>query len=832
MNYKFLLFILVIIPYLLMSQPKNMGGAVKGEGIRGVKIGKIYGKVVDSESAEPLEFATVQIFSLKKDSLVGGGLVQSNGDFLVDALPIGKFKVVIKYTGYIDFVMQVGLFPPDKVEVDIGDITLKINQQIAGTVEVEAEKSTVMMSIDKRTYNVDKDISTKGGTAVDVMKNVSGVTVDADGNAQLRNQNPTIFVDGRPTMLALNQIPSDQIERIEIITNPSAKFDASATGGILNIIMKRNLLSGYNGMIMGGAGTWDRYNANTMLNIKERNWNLSTMYSFNQNVNDNDGSNNRTEFDINKNIKGGYVQNNIERTIRMHHNGSIGLDYYINNRNTISFVNSINTGDFTTSENQNFKRDSSTFFTYGFRNNFREVHYKNYNSKLMYKKLFPTAGKELTADLSYNYSKGENYYLFSTFKNISNSLNPLSFQNNYGGREEQQLVFQTDYVNPINDINKIEIGAKSVTKITESYNRTANTSILTEPFVRDGNLSNIYKITDIVNAAYVNYSSITIFTIAYQAGLRFEQSYYAGEILDKKLAFSYEYPTNSSNLLNALFPSLYFSKKMEGNQEVQLNFSRKIQRPNFFQLMPFIMFADNQNRRVGNPELKPEFKNIAELNYNKVFEKGNYLASLYFRYEEQPIVDVGYFSANPNESNILINTTVNGENGLRYGVENSYKYNITKFLEMNLNANTFYIYIKGVALPTLPAQVAEGYAFNAKANFTFKFPKDITLQVNSNYESERPVLLGYLNPVYAVDVSLNKNFGRILSLNLSLNDIFDVRRMGTTYNTASYSQYMARRREVRFVKFTAIWNFGKQDASLFKKNKQKGSQEGMEGGGF
>jgi outer membrane receptor for ferrienterochelin and colicin len=340
-------------------------------------------------------------------------------------------------------------------------------------------------------------------------------------------------------------------------------------------------------------------------------------------------------------------------------------------------------------------------------------------------------------------------------------------------------------------------------------------------------MSNRYVIDDMINAAYVNYSAKSFWDIGYQAGLRFEQSYYAGNIVDKNQKFSYNYPSTSSDILKSLFPALYFSKKLKKSQEVQLNFSRKINRPNFFQLMPFVMFADKQNYRIGNPQLKPEFKNIAEANYNKIFSKGSYLASGYFRYEEQPITDVAYPSqADPN---VLVNTSINGDNSIRYGIENTFKYTFFKNLDWTINLNAYYIYIKGLIVPTEPEVKAEGYAYNAKTTLSYKFPKQFTLQVNGNYESPKILLLGVSNEIYSMDISLNKMISTKWVFNATLSDVFNTRRMGTHYETPYYIQDLSRRRESRYFRFTVTYLFGKMDASIFKRARQMKGMGGQEG---
>ena len=829
--------LLTFITFISIAGKAQMPGMGSMKGMKDPKLGRVYGKILDNATGLPVEYASVQVLWYSKDSLLGGSLVKPNGDFAVDGLPsFGQIRVKVQFIGYKNYIQKVYLSPPDKVDQDLGDIRLMLDDKTTREVEITAEKSTVTLGIDRRIYNVDKDLSAKGGTAVDVMKNVPGVTVDADGNAQLRNQSPTIFVDGRPTSLTLQQIPADQIERVEIITNPSVKFDASATGGILNIIMKRNTKPGYNGMLMSYIGTGDRYGGMANLNLKGGPWNVSLMYSYNQSINNNNGYTNRTQLnDTTKTVLGYFNQKNIARMLNRFNFGKIGIDYNINNRNTITFSEMIMGGEFNTNDIQNYAVLGSNQTTYlsGDRINNQTAKFNHFTSQLLYRKTFPKIGKELTFDLNNNFTISNNSYLFTTFMPYDAFCNRIGenfYQKNIGSTDANQFTFQADYVNPISETKKIELGVKSYYKYSDSKNNTSNAIVTAETFERDSAMSNHYKIDDIINAAYINYSAKTFFGIGYQAGLRFEQSYYSGKIADKNLAFSYSYPSNSNDILKSLFPAIYFSKKLKKNQELQLNVSRKIQRPNFFQLMPFVMFADNQNRRIGNPQLKPEFRNISEINYNKIFSKGSYLGSGYFRYEEQPITEIAYFSPNPGESTVLINTTINGKNSFRYGIENTVKLTFFKNLDVTLNANAFYIYIKGLVVENQPEVTAEGYAYNAKGTISYKFPKNITFQVNGNYESPRILLLGYSKPIYSIDVSLNYMIKTKWILNATLSDAFNTRVSGTHYETPYYVQDLSRRRETRYVRFTVSYLFGKMDASIFKRSKQMRGM-GQEGGG-
>lgn len=815
--------------------------------------GRVYGKVLDARTKKPVEYASVAVLWFNKDSVIGGSLAAENGEFNVENLPpMGGFRLRITQIGYKTFETKFYIQIPNKLEQDLGDIKLDLDTKVLNEVEVTAEKNTVVMSIDKRTYNVDKDISVRGGTAVDVMKNVPGVTVDADGNAQLRNQSPNIYVDGRPTNLTLQQIPADQIERIEIITNPSVKYDASATGGILNIILKKNLKPGYNGMVMAYVGTGDRYGGMANLNVKEGKWNLTAMYSYNQAINTPLGYTHKT----NKDSATGtalsfYGADNKTHMSNMFNFGKVGLDYNINNRNTITLNTTIVGGQFLTSDRMNyyFADAAGSYTRTGLQVNDQHAAFQNYNGQLLYKKTFPKAGKELTADINYNHTNSNNGYIFNN--HTYEPSFPAIYQKNAGISTANQFVFQLDYTNPISDVRKFEAGVKVYYKNSLAANDASLALGSEDNYIKDTYTSNRYIIDDMVNAAYVNYSDKLFWGINYQAGLRFENSMYNGNITDKNIKFSYNYPSSPEDLMKSIFPGIYFSKKLSNGQEWQLNFSRKINRPNFFQLMPVKMFSDPQNFRIGNPKLKPEFRNIAELNYNKTFTKGSYLGSAYFRYEEQPITDVSYplpdstslvnvpgNAGGGQKNNILISTTVNGKNSFRYGMEHTVKYTFFKNLDVTLNANVFYIYIRGQIDPSNPFLVeAKGYAYNAKTTLAYRFPKQWTLQLNGNYESPKILLLGKTLPLYSMDLSLNKTIGTKWVLNATLSDVFNSRRMGTNFITPYYDQVLSRRRETRYVRVAITYMFGKMDASIFKRAKQmrgndqqQGNQDGLDFG--
>lgn len=810
---------------LLAAQTLLAQGPPTGRGTMPA-IGKIYGKVFEAGSRTAVEYATVTVLALKKDSIIGGSLVRSNGDFTIDKLPFGMYRVKVSFIGYKSLEKQVSI-TPQKYEQDLGNLRLEIDAEQLATVEITEERNTMALGIDRRTYTVDKDLTSQGGTGLDVMRNIPGLTVDADGGVKLRNASPTIFVDGRPTTLTLEQIPAEQIERIEVITNPSAKYDASTTGGILNVVLKKNTKPGYNGAINAGIGTNTRYNVGGNINIKEGKVNFFTSYNLNINRFDVEGFTDRENFSSGEMV-GGFRQDNLATSGRKFQFVRFGADYQISNRNVLTLSQNFGGGNFDNDEQQVFNTfdGNRQAVSTGTQINEQANFWRNSSTQVIFRHNAPKAGKEWTTDLTYNRSRNGTDALYTL-----SSLNPAGdllpgmprLQKNDGGGQNQVVTFQFDYVDPLTEKTKLEWGLRS--------NYRQNSSDLdvrikqgAADFMPDTSLTNYFVVDDIINAAYINMSS-AFGKWNYQAGLRFEQTYFVADITNKGQNFSYIYPDGLDNLGKALFPSVFLSRKYGENREFQANFSRKVNRPGFFQMMPFIMFADAQSFRIGNPALAPEFFNIAEINYSQIFKKGNYLGSLYFRQTQDVITNYVYVL--PTDSSILVSSFINGNNQYSYGTEHTVKYSPVKTFDLTLNANVFYTDIEGGdAIGNLNNQ---GFSWNTKLIASYRLPKAWTLQLNGEYEAPRIIPQGRTNHVYGADFSVNKALTKSWTLNLSLVDMFNTRRFGALYNTPFFTQEFIRRRDTRFLRFTVSYRFGEFDASLLKRMRRpSGGGGGMD----
>ena len=813
-------FFLVCFQVLTFAQPgKPPAGKMPS-------IGRIYGKVMNAKNNETIPFVSVAVY--RKDSLIGGSLAGANGEFNVDNLPFGPMKIKVTFVGFKSLEKMIAI-TPQSVEQDLGDLKLEVEKTLLKSVEVVDEKSASQMSINRKVFNVNKDLTVKGGTATDVMKNIPSVTVDNDGNVQLRQSSAAIYVDGRPTTLTLDQIPADQIERVEVITNPSVNFEASTTGGIINIVMKTNSKPGYNGAIAAGAGTNDHYMTSIALNFKQRPIGISLNYNYNSFLNPVKGYSDRTYLMTGDEI-GSYNSKSIKRFKHQFQAGSINFEYNINNRNKISIGENMAFGNFINYDVQSFEnRSYDSLIFYGYRASNMEVHFENYTTTARYLKTFPKQGKQFTIDVNYNTTHARNPSTFETYNydadGITQPNNP-QLQKNQGYNKNEMYMLSADYVNPFNDTTKLEYGVRSTYRPTFQTLDVSEYNYTDAEYKANSYLTGHYKIENLVNAAYINYTT-RFKGINYAMGLRFEHSYYKGILLDKNdSSFMYQYPTGLHNIGNALFPSLYISKKFNDKQEMQFNVSRKITRPSFFQLMPFIQATDPKNYNVGNPALTPEFITLSELNFNQFLKKGNLLFSLFYRNTQNPITS--YSKVSEADSTILMNTNINGKQSHTVGMDNTFKYTLFKGFEATFSMNLFFTYITAT-INNVNASNG-GFNYNGKLNLSYKLPKSFSLQLSGSYESPRVIPQGRTKEFYFADFGISKELYKFMTITASVSDIFDSKGRGFNFATDQYSQSSWNRRESRFVRLIVRVRFGKADATVFRRRPQGGEEQ--EGGFF
>ncbi|MCU0388322.1 MAG: TonB-dependent receptor, partial [Chitinophagaceae bacterium] len=731
-----LLSIFIISAFWVIAQPSGMAGGRGGFGSPMGQSGRFYGKIVDAATGKGISAASLQIVSSKfnpalrkmTDTILTGQLTPNNGDFSLENIPmLGDYKLRISAIGYkayeekVSFLskeqqekltkafMQMGaqqrqqqaggdsakkpsgqqgapnmmailksVFGDDMSALmnigdkDLGNIKLEIEAKELQNVTVTASKPMMQLGIDRRTFNVDKSLAASGSTGTDILRLIPTINVDVDGNVTVRNSTPTLFVDGRPTTLTLEQIPADEIQSVELITNPSAKYDASGGGAaILNIILKKNRKPGYNGSVRAGIDSRGMPNAGGDLSVRKGKivGNVSGNFSMRKTL---------SWTDINTAFTGNSVSPPTLQNQDIYSEGDglfgfgrAGIDYLMDNRNTLSVTFNAVRGSFENEETNKMRYDSfynpiktwnGARITKGGRD------FQNFGATIGFKHNFAKPGHELTADINVNESTnwGVSDFINQMYGPDGNPAERPTIQRTDGDGSSRFGVAQLDYVNPFKKTMKFEGGLRAQIRTFETRNDNLIFDYNTGDFVLIPSISANYEFVDRVYAAYgiITGRNKEGGRFGYNLGLRAESSNYDGELTQTSEKFEVEFPIS-------LFPSAFASYKLNDRSDLQFNYSRRINRPNFFQLIPFIDYTDPLNLRVGNPALKPEFTNSFETNYSYQFNNNHsILASAYFRHTTDLITPYQYKDVNPvTKDSVIYNTFVNAQSSTRYGLE-------------------------------------------------------------------------------------------------------------------------------------------------------------------
>ncbi len=866
---KHLLFLTTILLIYAGTSAQMPGNGRAGQVMP--NLGHVYGKLKDN-AGKPVEGASVLVLQTKFDSatkkpravLVKGAVTTGAGEFNFEELPLMGIKIKISATGFKELQMPIAFFDPAKMgkpgqatpgappsmpsfDKDLGNIELTTDALQLQGVTITASAPTLKLDIDKKVFNVDKNIVSVGGTAVDVMRNVPSVQVDIDGNVKLRNASPQIYIDGRPTTLTLDQIPADAIQSVEVITNPSAKYDASGgNAGILNIVLKKNKKSGYNGNLTAGVDSKGGYNGGGSFNVRQNKINLSASTFTHGIRNRATGTTDRVTFGNNPTH---VSQQNIDKTTGAFIFGRLGLDYFISNRTTISLAGIKVHGQF---------KPNSDIITDSLDNNNNIFNYDDRSTKgsrtfnadgvqfgLVHNSV--KEGEQITFDGNFFSGKNNSNSMYVTNSYLADkSFVGRSFEQQISTGTNQFLTLQSDYVNPLTKTTKLEAGVR-----LQVRNTTNNNDILIGSSPGDlrkiATLTNNYKNTDNIYAAYTDITSAIGKNFGYQLGLRAERSNYDGALTNTGQSFKNSYPVS-------LFPSVFLSEKLKKSQELQMNYSRRINRPNFFQLIPYYDFSDSLNITKGNPNLVPEFTNSLEFSYSKTFKNNdNLLFSIYYKHSTNLITR--YLDTERlNNQNLLVNSYINAESSYSYGAEITSVNNIKKWWDITTNINIYKSKINTSNVPNSGTQDAIVSWFG-KLNNNFKLKKNFTIQLSGNYQSKTNLPVsqnqgmmgppgmqaqsssqGYIKSSWSADLAVRKAFlkNQAASVSLGISDIFRTRsnEQISTSPGIFYQDYY-RLNNPQLVRLTFSYRFGKMDMSLFKRKNTKGSgtQDAMQMGG-
>jgi len=792
---------LLIVPCLLLAHyvagQDRSGRSGRSGGER--PTGSITGTVLNGDN-EPVEYATVSLYRMRDSTLITGAITNENGRFDIDT-KAGKFFIKIEFIAFTPKILANVKLHPDNLEVDLKTITIARRTSDLGEVEVAAQKSQVEIGLDKKVFNVEKDLSSVGGTASEVLENVPSVIVDVDGNVSLRgSENVRILIDGKPSGLmgisparALEQIPANTIESIEIITNPSSRYDAEGIAGIINIILKKDRAAGFNGMLNLTTGYPHRHNANFSFNQKLDKLNLfggagiryrerpgSVVYHRETTVNN-------TVTTLNQNglfTRGG-----------LSYNARLGADFYLNKRNTVTISGnySPSTGnneratDYSTYDDANILKDLSNRTS-----DDNEVE-TSLDLNFSYEKKFKKRGRKLTADTRYSVGveDGQTEILeeYERYNYTTDLSNPLHQRTNDLKKQTNALV-QADYIHQIKEDEKMEFGYKSGLQISdleylvEELNDTADT------WVNLINVSNHFIYDEQVHAGYGLYSN-KLDDFSYQLGIRAEQTYLTSTLRETAQVYKKEY-------LN-LFPSIHLSQKLKNNSSLLLSFSRRIRRPRARSLNPFNSYADPLNLWVGNPNLNPEFTNSYEFGHLKYWDKAFLGTTLYYRRTDSVISRIRTIDTNGVSTTLPQNLSKQND----FGVEVTFSADITKTWKVNGSFNYFRSILDGSNLDG--SYDTDAFSYSGRMNSTVQFLKGFQFQSMFNYRGPRQTAQGERKAMYFFDVGFKKDIlGDRGTLNLKLSDVLNSRQyVMETYGRGFYIETKYQRTtRVIFLSFT------------------------------
>ena len=754
---------------------------------------QIKGQVIDGDTEKPLDYATITLFQVSDSSMVTGVVTDISGAFRLEP-PEGNFYLVLEFIGYKNL-----LIPDIKIEqsnplVDLGVIKLFPDATTLNEIEVRAEKSQMQLALDKRVFNVGKDLANIGGSAEDILDNVPSVTVDVEGQVSLRgSQNLRILIDGRPSGLVgadnangLRSLPANMIDRIEVITNPSARYEAEGMAGIINIILKKNKKKGLNGAFDFNVGYPERYGTALNLNYRRKNFNFFANYGLSYRESPGSGSRYQEVYQNDTTL----IQQNTRERLRTGISNSFrfGSDYTINEHNTITAaltyrisdednISTLTYNDFL------FNLDNPTAITIRTDNEKEDEIELEY--ALNYKRTFKRKGQELTALLRYEENtETEASNIIEEFfdaENVTTGV-PDLLQRSNNEEGDQNWLIQVDYVHPFAEEGKFEIGIRG------SFRDILNDYIVEQldngEWFTFGNFDNNFDYDENISALYSTFGN-KVGKFSYQLGLRAEHS-----DVDTRLITTGE--ENSQNYFN-LFPSAHITYDLPSENAVQVSYSRRIRRPSFRELNPFTTFSDARNLFSGNPNLQPEFTHSLEAGHIKYWDDASFSSSIYYRHTEGVVQRIRTINETGDTTNLL---PVNLSTEDAFGFEFNFSVSPVKWWKLSGDANFYRVITEGSYLDAVFS--ADTYTLNGRMTSRMTLWKKIDAQLRINYRAPRQTPQGSNRSYTFMDFGANKDiFKGKGTITLSVSDIFNSRRwryttFGENFITEGDFQWRAR----------------------------------------
>lgn len=765
------------------------------------KTGIISGRLLDGNKT-PIAYATVTL--LRSDSTVASGALSGeDGRFQIANTGFGSFILRINAIGFQTLYESTIQVSPQQQEVVLRPITLNTTDKRLSEVQVTGERAAMEIHFDKRVFNVEKNLTATGGNATDVLKNVPSLAVDVDGDILLRGKESTILIDGKPATLlggdvasALNSLPASSIQSVEVITNPSARYDAQGPTGIINIITKKDQRFGFNGNASIGAGTRDKYNASLGLNLRNDRWNL--FLNSNYRLNRNYARTRNERFGTSNDLVSGSYED-IWRAGGGFFN-TLGAEWTISSRSSLTLTQNMNQmlwGNTGVTDFILYNNGERTQTQTRFSDNIGRPLASS--TSLDWKQKFRKPRRELTANATYARTWVRRTQEFETSIRDQNGglSRAATVQKAPGNGGNASFNAQADFTTPWQKAGKLDAGVKTQLFWFETHNNATIDS--GKGPVRDLTLQNSFDYGQQVYAAYVSASN-QIGKLGYQAGLRGEYAFYQGTAA---ILTGRRYSTEFLNL----FPSAFVSYKLSDQQTVLVSYTRRVNRPSFFQLMPFVDVSNPQDTSVGNPGLIPEFTHNSEFSYNQQFKKGHsFLASAYLQYTENLIERIRRFY----QDGTSYQQPRNLAEAMTYGAEFTGKAQLLPTWDASLNVNFFKNRILGTNID--PSLDNSGTSWFTKFSSNLKLPKGFSMQANGTYEAAKVAAQGRTLEVWWLDLALRKNlWNGKANIVLTASDVFNTRKYTTNYNFPNAFQTIYRDRETRIGNITFSWRFGRSE---------------------
>ena len=761
-----------------------------------MRSGKIRGVIIDSNTQQPMEYANIAIYNKRDSSLVTGGITNEEGLFEISGLGFGVYYAEANFIGYEKVSLPEIRIIPTNQTVDIGRLTLNASSVEVQGVEVVAERQRIEYQIDKKVINVKQDINAAGGTAVDVLENTPSVEVDIDGNVLLRGSSSfTVLIDGRPTVLsgndALRQMPASAIENIEIITNPSAKYDPDGMAGIINIVLKKNILAGFNGIVNAMVGTGDKYRGDITMNYRTKKSNL--FFSADWNEDNSDGS-----FYSEREIFSGdttefLIADGSRDFGRNGFNIRAGVDFFLTDKATLTLSGT--GGEYGSDRNGGSKLREYTrpasYDRYMYNNNLSGRNGNAINANVNFQQKFDESGAHKLDALFY-FSQGtsddtedqDEYYTDASYKTNLGFIDRIRSTETETSNETRMKI---DYVRPAGSGGKLEAGLQSTLDREQEKFNFENYNPATAAWINNPLFTSAFTFRRDIHAGYMTWSGKAD-KLQYMAGLRGEYTF--REIDQEKIAKPYTLDRFD------LFPTGHLSLQATQSLQLMASYSRRINRPSGGDLDPFPSYMNQYTIRVGNPELKPEYSGSYQLSIMQRFGASFLSGEVFYRTTNNLISRIQEL-----RDGIIYMSATNVNRDFSLGSEIMANLNVTKWLMLNTSFSVFNYRIEGELNGSSIDRESTNYSMRMNGNF--RLSPDSRLQLTAFYRGPSVQAQGDMKGMFFSNVSYRHEFlKKKLTATLSVRDVLGTSKFeGKTY-TEDFNSSFRFTRESQVVQLT------------------------------